>query len=89
MCHSTSLQGNLNQGAGIDRVFWENVPNPVDIERECSQGQAEAVAATQHMTSNKLRVFREDTIFSSRDVEHHAIPELPDVTTIPNATVNS
>ena len=35
-CCSTRLQGNQNQGAGIDRVFWENVPNLVDIEREHS-----------------------------------------------------
>ena len=39
--------------------------------------------------NNNLRAFREDTRFSSRDVEHHAIPELPDVTHIPDATVNS
>ena len=37
--HSTRLQGNQNQGAGIDRVFWENVPNLVNIEQECSQGR--------------------------------------------------
>ena len=36
MHRSTRLQGNQNQGAGIDRVFWKNVPNPLDIERECS-----------------------------------------------------
>ena len=41
------------------------------------------------MTNNNLCAFREDTRFSSRDVEHHAIPELPDVTPIPDATVNS
>ena len=89
MHRSTRLQGDLNQGAGTNRVFLENVPNPVDIEKECSRGQAEAVAASQHMTSNNLRAFREDTRFSSRDVEHHTIPELPDVTPIPDATVNS
>ena len=38
MRHSTRLQGNQNQGLGINRAFWENVPNPVDIERECSRG---------------------------------------------------
>ena len=54
MRHSTRLQGNQNQGPGSDRVFWENVPNPVDIEREHSEGQAEAVVATQHMTHNNL-----------------------------------
>ena len=27
--------------------------------------------------------------FSTRDMEHHAIPELPDITPIPDATVNS
>ena len=54
---STRLQGNQNQGPSIDRVFWENVPNPVDIEREHSQGRAEAVAAMQHMTSNNLHTF--------------------------------
>ena len=41
------------------------------------------------MTSNHLHAFQEDTKFSSRDVEHHAFPELPDVTPIPDATVNS
>ena len=41
------------------------------------------------MTSNNLRAFREDTRLSSRDVEHHAIPELPDVEPIPDTTVNS
>ena len=89
MRHSTRLQGIQNQGPGMDRVFWENVPNPVDIERECSQGQAEAVAATQHMTSNNLSVFWEDTRFNTRNVEHHTIPELPNVTPIPDTTVNS
>ena len=59
MHRSTRLQRNLNQGVGIDRVFWENVPNPVDIKRECSRGQAEAVAATQYMTSYNLRAFQE------------------------------
>ena len=89
MCHSTRLQGNLNQGVGIDRVFGENVPNLVDIKRERSQGWDEEVVATQHMTSNNLCVFWEDTRFITRDVEHHAIPELTNVTPIPNATVNS
>ena len=89
MRRSTRLQGNQNQGAGIDRVFWENVPNLVNIERECSQGRAEEVAATQHMTSNNLCEFQKDTRFSSRDVEHHTILELPNVTPIPDATVNS
>ena len=41
------------------------------------------------MTSNSCHAFREDTRFSSRDVEHHAIPELPNATPILNATVNS
>ena len=89
MHHSTRLQGNQNQGVGIDRVFWENVPNLVDIKREHSQGWAEVVAATQHMTSNNLRAFWEDTKFNTRNVEHHTIPELTDVTPIPDATVNS
>ena len=73
----------------MDRVFWENIPNPVDIKRECSRGRAEAVAATQHMTSNNLRAFQEDTRFNTRNVEHHTILELTDVTPIPDATVNS
>ena len=47
------------------------------------------MAATQHMTSNNLHVFREDTRLSTREMEQHAIPELPYVTPIPNATVNS
>ena len=47
------------------------------------------VAATQHMTNNNLRAFREDLRFAARRVEQHTIPELPDVTPIPDATVNS
>ena len=47
------------------------------------------MAATQHMTSNNLRVFQEDTRFNTRNVEHHTIPELTDVMPIPDATVNS
>ena len=89
MHHSTRLQGNLNQGVGMDRVFWENVPNPVDIEREHSRGRAEAMAATQHITSNNFHAFREDTRFNTRNVEQHTIPELTDVTLIPDTTVNS
>ena len=74
----------------MDRVFWENVPNPVDIKREHSQGWAEAVAATQHMTSNNLCAFHEDTRFNTRNLEqHHTIPELTDVMPIHDATVNS
>ena len=34
-------------------------------------------------------MIQEDTRFSIRDVEHHAIPELTNVTPIPDATVNS
>ena len=34
-------------------------------------------------------MFQEDTRFSIRDVEHHAIPKLTNVTPIPDATVNS
>ena len=41
------------------------------------------------MTGNNLPAFREDTRFSTRNVEHHAIPELTNVTPIPHATVNS
>ena len=41
------------------------------------------------MTNNNLQAFWEDTRFSSREVEHHAIPELHNVTPIPDATVNS
>ena len=41
------------------------------------------------MTGNNLCVFREDTRFSTRNVEHHAIPELTNVTPIPDSTVNS
>ena len=89
MLCSTRLQGNQNQELCSDRFFWETVPNLVDIERESSQGQAEAVAATQHMTKNNLRAFWEDMRFSMRKMEHHAIPELPNITPIPNATVNS
>ena len=72
----------------MDRLFWENVPNPVDIEREWLQGRAKAVAATQHMTNN-IHAFEENTRPVSRDVEQHIIPELNDVTLIPDATVNS
>ena len=41
------------------------------------------------MTSNNLSAFREDTRFNTRNVEHDTIPELPNVTPIPDATVNS
>ena len=61
----------------------------MDIEREHSRGRAEAVAAMQYMASNNLRAFREDTRSVTRDVEQHTIPELTDVTPIPDATVNS
>ena len=88
MCRSTRLQGNLNQVPSTDRLFWENVPNPVDIEREQSQGHAEAVAAMQHITNN-ICAFEENTRPVSRDVEQHIIPELNEVIPIPDATVNS
>ena len=42
----------------------------------------------QHMTNN-IRAFEENTRPVSRDVEQHIIPELNDVTPIPDATVNS
>ena len=89
MCHSTRSQANQNQRKESDRVFWENVPNPVDIEREHLWERAEAVAAAQHMTNNNLWAFREDLRFASRRVEQHSIPELPDTTPIPDAMVNS
>ena len=57
MRHLTRSQANWNQCPESDRVFWENVPNPVDIERECLWEQAEAVAAAQHMTNNNLTAF--------------------------------
>ena len=41
------------------------------------------------MTNNNLRAFREDARFAARKVEQHAIPELSDITPIPDATVNS
>ena len=41
------------------------------------------------MTSNNLCAFREDTRINTRNVEHHTLPELTDVTPIPDATVNS
>ena len=86
MLCSARLQGNFNQSVGVDRQFWENVQNPVDIERERSHRQAEAVAATQHMTTNNLCLFQEDTRVSKREnTEFHTT----DVTPIPNATVNS
>ena len=47
------------------------------------------MAVTQHMSSNNLHAFREDTRFNTRDMECHTIPELTDVTPIPDATVNS
>ena len=89
MRHSTRSQVNQNQCSESDRVFWENVPNPVNIEREHLRGRAEAVAAAQHMTNNNFWAFREDSTFAARRVEQHAIPEFPDITPIPDATVNS
>ena len=88
MRRSTRLQGNPNQVPSMDRLFWENVPNPVDIEREWSQGCAEAVAAMQYMTNN-IHAFEENTRPVSRDVEQHIIPELNDITPILDATINS
>ena len=41
------------------------------------------------MTGKNLCVFWEDTRLSTRNVEHHAIPELTDVMPIPDSTVNS
>ena len=41
------------------------------------------------MTNNNLRAFREDSRFAARRVEQHTIPELPDVTPIPDTMVNS
>ena len=41
------------------------------------------------MTNNNLRAFREDLRFAARRVEQHAIPELPDVTPMLDAMVNS
>ena len=88
MHQSTRLQGNPNQVPSTNRLFWENVPNPVDIEREWSRGHAEAVVAMQHMTNN-ICAFEENIRPVSRDVEQHTIPELNDVTPRPDATVNS
>ena len=90
MHRSTRLQGNLNQGVDVDRQFLENIQNPVDIEREHSHGRAEAVAATQHITTSNLHMFQDDTRVSNREnTEFHTTPDLPDVTPIPDATVNS
>ena len=62
----------------------------MDIEREHSRGWAEAVAATQHITSSNLHAFHEDTRFNTRNIEQqHTIPELTDVMPIPDATVNN
>ena len=47
------------------------------------------MAAVQHMTNNNLQAFKEDSRFAARRVEQHAIPELPDITPIPETTVNS
>ena len=47
------------------------------------------VAVAQHMTTNNLHMFQEDTRLGSRDAEPHATPELPDVTPIPDTTVSS
>ena len=41
------------------------------------------------MTNNNFQAFREDLRFTARRVEQHVIPELSDVTPIPDATVNS
>ena len=34
-------------------------------------------------------MFQEDMRLSNREMEHHAIPELPDITPTPDATVKS
>ena len=41
------------------------------------------------MTNNNHGAFREDSGFTARRVEQHAIPELSDITPIPDAMVNS
>ena len=41
------------------------------------------------MTNSNLQAFREDLTFAARRGEQHAIPELPDITPIADATVNS
>ena len=46
------------------------------------------MAATQHMTNN-ICAFEENSRPVSRHVEQHIIPELNDITPIPDATVNS
>ena len=70
MRRSARLQDNFNQSVGVDKQFWENVQNPVDIEMEHSCRQAEAVAAAQHMTTNNLCMFQEDTRVSNRENRH-------------------
>ena len=41
------------------------------------------------MPGNNLRTLQEDTRFSTKNVEHHTIPELTNDTPIPDAAVNS
>ena len=41
------------------------------------------------MTNNNLQAFREDLRFAARRVEQHTILELPGITPIPDAMVNS
>ena len=69
MHHSARLQGNPNQNMDTDRQFWENVQNPLEIEREHSRGLAEAVAAVQSMTPNNLHMFQEETRTGNREMQ--------------------
>ena len=87
---SARLQGNPNQNVDNYRQFWENVHNPLEIERKRSHGRVEAVAAEHSMTTNNLDMFQEETQTGNREnASLHTTPDLPDVTPITDATVNS
>ena len=52
-------------------------------------GMSRSSGTAQHMINSNLQAFREDLTFAARRVEQHAIPELSDVTPIPDTKVNS
>ena len=87
---SARWQWNPNQNVDNYRQFWKNVQNPLEIEREHSHGQVEAVAAEHSMNTNNLHMFQEETQTGNREnASLHTTLDLPDVTPITDATVNS
>ena len=84
MRRSTRLRGEADRNPEINRQFWESVQDPLEIKRERSCGRAEAIVTTQSMTSRTEATSQNLNI----DTSHHTT-NAPDVTPIPNVTINS